>query len=87
MGPVRSRHLVETLASLGEFGFIRQIKRMFPGKTSAIECGIGDDAAVVRLPGTSARRILVTADRGIEVAWIFRWKGFFLLAGFCWYFG
>lgn len=62
----RNKHVSETLASLGEFGFIQRIRRMFPGTTSAIECGIGDDAAVVRLQGPSSQRILITADMMVE---------------------
>ncbi len=64
----RGRHSSrsKTMASLGEFGLVQRIRQMLPGTTAAVECGIGDDAAVVKLPGTSSRRILITADMMVE---------------------
>src|SRR6516164_5852770 len=51
-----------TVADLGEFGLIAAIQALLPA-SSAGPVGIGDDAAVVRVPD---RRVVATTDLLVE---------------------
>lgn len=52
------------LSSLGEFGLIKRIERLFPSRASGIITGIGDDTAV--FGAHPSRVLLVTTDMLIE---------------------
>lgn len=52
----------KTLADLGEFGLIARLRRL-GAVGGAVETGIGDDCAVVRVGG---RRLLITTDALVE---------------------
>lgn len=52
------------LAELGEFGFIQRIARLVGAPQAPVEVGIGDDAAVLKLPGDE--HLLVTTDAFVE---------------------
>jgi thiamine-monophosphate kinase len=55
----------DTLAALGEFGLIREIRRLAPARRGAgVRRGIGDDAAILDTGGP--RLLLVTADMLVQ---------------------
>jgi thiamine-monophosphate kinase len=66
MGRARGKRPSKTMASLGEWGFIQRIRKMLPVRDAAVEYGIGDDAAVVRMRGAPSGRMLITADMMVE---------------------
>ena len=55
--------MIKTLSQLGEFGFIDQMKKIFPISQRVMK-GIGDDAAVVAL--SPSKYLLLTTDLFIE---------------------
>lgn len=51
------------LSKLGEFGLIKRLQKKIPGNSTEVLTGIGDDAAVLKIP---VNKILVTSDMLIE---------------------
>jgi thiamine-monophosphate kinase len=51
---------------MGEFEFIENIRRVFAGIGDATITGIGDDCAVIPLPGESGEALVVTTDMLVE---------------------
>jgi thiamine-monophosphate kinase len=52
------------LNQLGEFGLLQRIRRQVPARPAAVLIGIGDDAAVLRIP--PRRNLIVTTDLLVE---------------------
>ncbi len=51
------------LTKLGEFGLIKRLQKIIPGISAEVLTGIGDDAAVLKVPD---KKMLVTSDMLIE---------------------
>ena len=58
--PLRSHARAHAHRSLDEFGLIKELHRRFGQTDRAVTCGIGDDAAAIRL--TARQTLLVTTD-------------------------
>jgi thiamine-monophosphate kinase len=52
------------ISQLGEFGLIRRIKESLPAPPAEVVVGIGDDVAVLRIPGSEY--LLATCDAQVE---------------------
>jgi len=59
-----ARFRAMTLNQIGEFGLLERIRRMVPARSVNIPGGIGDDAAVLRIP--PRRQLIVTTDMLVE---------------------
>lgn len=55
-------HKQRTLAAVGEGWLLAQLRRTLGGRWPGVVCGIGDDAAVVAIPG----RVVLTVDAIVE---------------------
>lgn len=53
-----------TLNQIGEFGLLQRIRRKVPARSVNIPVGIGDDAAVLRIP--PRRELIITTDMLVE---------------------
>ncbi len=54
----------DSLKTIGEFGLIRQLQRQWPTSSPSIITGIGDDAAILKIP--PGQQLLISTDVLIE---------------------